>query len=314
MNLKLTIYIALCFALPLLANNSAQSVWEEEQNPSTPVPLSRTQKLESFRSDLKDNHSQLTNLGSETLIPTLNRALSSIESAQHLFKEDSLSFSAHSAFDICSLLTQIALIEMQTATNLYRADSVEYIKDSLLIHLHNLHETINGLERSRAYHLRDQLEETQRLLDEEREAAQKLMEEAQQRFSELQSELIDVREDARGTIISMSDILFDTGESTLTSNLKTNLARIAGILAIYRDIDVIVEGHTDNVGSEEFNQKLSEERAQNVKVFLVTQGVDESRLDYVGHAFHRPVADNSTEEGRAKNRRVDLIIQDSRLN
>ncbi|MCL2220259.1 MAG: OmpA family protein [Chitinispirillia bacterium] len=111
----------------------------------------------------------------------------------------------------------------------------------------------------------------------------------------------------------MSDILFETGKATLTANLKTNLARIAGILMVYKEPNIMVEGHTDNVGTRDFNQKLSEDRARNVMKFLVENGVEAGRLTAVGSAFDKPIADNATPEGRAKNRRVDLIIMESEL-
>jgi outer membrane protein OmpA-like peptidoglycan-associated protein len=108
----------------------------------------------------------------------------------------------------------------------------------------------------------------------------------------------------------MSDILFDIGKATLTQNLKTNLAKIAGILFVYKEANVIVEGHTDNTGSEAFNQKLSEKRAENVMHYLVKQGIPLERLKAVGYGLTRPVADNATREGRQKNRRVDLVISE----
>jgi outer membrane protein OmpA-like peptidoglycan-associated protein len=122
-----------------------------------------------------------------------------------------------------------------------------------------------------------------------------------------------VSKDARGTIISMADVLFESGKATLTANLKENLAKIAGILIVYKEPNIIVEGHTDNVGQKDYNQKLSEDRAHAVRNYLVEQGVAETRLTAVGHGLDKPIADNATKEGKAKNRRVDLIIQDKPL-
>ncbi|MBD3320601.1 MAG: OmpA family protein [Chitinivibrionales bacterium] len=149
-------------------------------------------------------------------------------------------------------------------------------------------------------------------LDAEKAKARKLREEAEKKFSELQSALIQVSKDARGTIISMSDILFKIGKADLTPDLKTNLAKIAGILTVFKNSKVIVEGHTDNQGSEEYNQRLSEDRAENVMNFLIEQGVEPHRLTAIGYAFHRPIASNETAEGRKKNRRVDLVVQEQK--
>ena len=108
----------------------------------------------------------------------------------------------------------------------------------------------------------------------------------------------------------MSYILFDIGKSTLPCELQTSLAKVAGILLVYRDSQIIIEGHTDNTGSAEFNQTLSEERAQNVKEFLIEIGVDENRLSSIGYGLTRPDASNETEDGRRLNRRVDIIVSD----
>ncbi|MDR1812848.1 MAG: OmpA family protein, partial [Candidatus Fibromonas sp.] len=126
-----------------------------------------------------------------------------------------------------------------------------------------------------------------------------------------QSKTINVYKDARGTILSMSDILFETGKADLKPELKENLAAIAAILqSLLTESKVIVEGHTDNVGSEQINQFLSDKRALSVLDYLVERGVNRDRLESVGHGLSRPVADNNTEEGRAKNRRVELVIKD----
>lgn len=140
-------------------------------------------------------------------------------------------------------------------------------------------------------------------------AAQKA--EAEKKLESLASKTISVYKDARGTILSMSDILFETAKADLKPELKENLAAIAAILqSLLSESSVIVEGHTDNVGSAQLNNFLSEQRANAVQNYLVERGVDRARLKAVGFGFSRPVADNGTEEGRAKNRRVELIIQD----
>ena len=137
--------------------------------------------------------------------------------------------------------------------------------------------------------------------------------EAMDKLNALQSQMIQVTKDARGIILSMSDILFDVGRATLKTDLMTSLAKIAGILSVYQQFDVSIEGNTDNTGSEEHNMKLSQQRADNVKAFLVEQGIAEDRLTAKGLGMTMPVADNSTKEGRQKNRRVDLVIQDKAL-
>ena len=134
--------------------------------------------------------------------------------------------------------------------------------------------------------------------------------EAMDKLNALQSQMIQVTKDARGIILSMSDILFDVGKASLKTDLMTSLAKIAGILSVYQQFDVSIEGNTDNTGSEEFNMTLSQQRAENVMNFLVEQGIAETRLSAKGLGMTMPIADNTTKEGRQKNRRVDLVITD----
>jgi len=140
-------------------------------------------------------------------------------------------------------------------------------------------------------------------------AAQKA--EADKKLEALRSKTINVYKDARGTILSMSDILFEFGKADLTQELQLNLAEVAAILkSLLTESNVIIEGHTDNVGKKESNQKLSEARAKAVLEYLVGRGVDKKRLKSVGYGMTKPVEKNDTEEGRAKNRRVELVIKD----
>ena len=157
------------------------------------------------------------------------------------------------------------------------------------------------------------LEAEKKALAEERAKAEARQKEAMNKLNELQSKLIQVSQDARGIILSMSDILFDVDKATLKQDLKTSLAKVAGILTVYQQFNVSIEGNTDNTGSADHNMKLSQQRADNVKNFLVEQGIDAGRLSAKGLGMTIPIADNSTKEGRQKNRRVDLVIQDKVL-
>lgn len=115
-------------------------------------------------------------------------------------------------------------------------------------------------------------------------------------------------ESARGLIVNMSDVLFDTGKYTLKQPTQISLAKVAGILQAYPGLKLQVEGYTDSVGSDELNQKLSENRAGAVKDFLVTQGVQINNITAAGYGKSKPVADNSTAAGRQQNRRVQLVV------
>lgn len=115
-------------------------------------------------------------------------------------------------------------------------------------------------------------------------------------------------ETARGLIVNMSDVLFDTGKYSLKSTTQISLAKVAGILQAYPGLKLQVEGYTDSVGSDMMNQKLSENRADSVKSFLIAQGVQPDNISSTGYGKSNPVADNGTASGRAQNRRVQLVV------
>ncbi|WP_239022922.1 OmpA family protein [Pontibacter mangrovi] len=105
-----------------------------------------------------------------------------------------------------------------------------------------------------------------------------------------------------------SGILFAVNSAELSASAKQDIQKLAKTLQNYPGTDVIIEGHTDNTGSYELNQKLSERRAQAVKTYAQGLGVDGSRLQAKGYSYDQPIADNTTAEGRSQNRRVEIII------
>lgn len=105
-----------------------------------------------------------------------------------------------------------------------------------------------------------------------------------------------------------SGILYATNSAELQSGARTELAQLAETLKKYPDTNILIEGHTDNTGTREINQPLSERRAQSVASYLGTVGVDRSRMTTQGYADTQPVADNSTAAGRQQNRRVEIAI------
>jgi outer membrane protein OmpA-like peptidoglycan-associated protein len=231
------------------------------------------------------------------------RSIAALDAFAAYAKEKPEAKEIPSMFAVCSLSVESSVHQLDAAREARKIDALQKEINTTLTELSAVHDSILLHERSEASRLKTDLDAQQR-------AAEKLKQEAEHKFSELQSALIQVKKDARGTIISMSDILFDIGKATLTADLKTSLAKIAGILTVFKDSHIMVEGHTDNQGSAEYNQTLSEERALNVQNFLITQGVDPGRLKSIGYGFSKPIADNATKEGRQKNRRVDLVIQD----
>lgn len=113
---------------------------------------------------------------------------------------------------------------------------------------------------------------------------------------------------ARGLIVNMSDVLFETAKYDLRPGAREKLARVAGILATHPELRLEVEGHTDSTGSDAFNQTLSEQRAAAVKSYLASQGVKPESISSAGFGKSRPVADNATSAGRQQNRRVEIVV------
>ena len=124
------------------------------------------------------------------------------------------------------------------------------------------------------------------------------------------SEILETRREARGLIVSLSDVLFDFDRATLTPGAREKLSRLAGILLAYQGgYDMQVEGHTDSVGTHDYNQRLSEDRARSVASYLREAGIPAARIRGVqGFAETRPVATNDNAAGRQRNRRVELVI------
>lgn len=143
------------------------------------------------------------------------------------------------------------------------------------------------------------------------QAAQQAAQQTEQMRERLRDQLnqvLQTQESARGLIVNMSDVLFDFGKYTLKPDAQVKLAKVSGILLTYPNLKLQVEGYTDNVGSDEYNLKLSQERADAVQAFLVSQGVQPGNISAQGYGKANPVADNSTNAGRAKNRRVELVV------
>jgi outer membrane protein OmpA-like peptidoglycan-associated protein len=127
-------------------------------------------------------------------------------------------------------------------------------------------------------------------------------------LSEQLNKILETRDSARGLIVSMSDVLFDTGQYSLKPGAREKLAKVAGILIAYPGLNIAVGGYTDNVGGDEMNQKLSENRASSVRDYLVAQGVATLSVSATGFGNTSPVASNDNASGRQENRRVELVV------
>ena len=128
------------------------------------------------------------------------------------------------------------------------------------------------------------------------------------RLSVQLNSILQTRDSARGLIVSMSDVLFDTGKYSLKPGAREKLAKVAGILLAYPGLDIEVGGYTDNVGSDAMNQTLSENRAASVRDYLVQEGVATNSVSSRGFGNTLPVASNDNSSGRQQNRRVELLV------
>jgi len=120
--------------------------------------------------------------------------------------------------------------------------------------------------------------------------------------------ILQTKDSARGLIVNMSDVLFDTGQSSLKPGAREKLAKISGIVLAYPSLSLEAEGHTDSVGSESSNLRLSENRANSVREFLIGQGIAGSSIGFRGLGEDQPVSTNDTSAGRQQNRRVELVV------
>jgi outer membrane protein OmpA-like peptidoglycan-associated protein len=128
------------------------------------------------------------------------------------------------------------------------------------------------------------------------------------RLSEQLNRILQTRDTARGLIVSMSDVLFDTGRYSLKPGAREKLAKVAGILLAYPGLNIEVGGYTDNVGGDAMNQRLSENRAGSVRDYLVQEGVATNSVSSRGFGNTLPVATNNNSAGRQQNRRVELLV------
>ncbi|HET7106965.1 MAG TPA: OmpA family protein [Candidatus Acidoferrum sp.] len=147
------------------------------------------------------------------------------------------------------------------------------------------------------------------------EAARAEAERSRRAAAELRAQLLDqfnrileTRDTPRGLVVNMGDVLFDFGKYDLRSEAREKLAKLSGIILGHPGLTLAVEGHTDSVGGDEANQRLSEQRAETVRSYLIGQGLPEDRVSSKGFGKTAPIADNDTATGRQKNRRVEIVV------
>ncbi len=141
-----------------------------------------------------------------------------------------------------------------------------------------------------------------------RQQAEREKQDLRERLLQQLNSILATRDSARGLVANMSDVLFRSGSYELAPGARERLAKVSGIILAYPSLHVSVEGHTDSVGSDEYNQSLSELRAQAVRDYFVQQGIGSSSIEFHGYGKTAPIASNDTPEGRQQNRRVELVL------
>jgi outer membrane protein OmpA-like peptidoglycan-associated protein len=170
-------------------------------------------------------------------------------------------------------------------------------------------------ERAQAEAARQAALQQQQQLQLQMQQAQLTAQQAEQQKEQLRNQLqqqlnqvFQTRETARGLIVDMPDVLFGFDQATLKPEARIRLAKVAGIVLAHPDLHLQLEGFTDNIGSDQYNEQLSQRRADAVRDFLTSQGVSPNNIGAEGFGKSDPVASNSTSEGRAQNRRVDMVV------
>ena len=221
----------------------------------------------------------------------LDTAKQSLEKAEASFKEDGDDQSTKDLAYIAGVRAQVAVAEAgreQAARNKAKID--HDFRNSQL----------------------DALDSSKSQLEQEK-AARASAEKARLAAEASLKELANVKEESRGVVITLSgSVLFATGKSMLLPIAQNKLAEVAKALSDQGYKSLLVEGHTDSQGSVDKNMALSQERAQSVRSYLVSQGIPSDKIRAEGIGSSRPVADNSTAEGRANNRRVEIVVEPNR--
>jgi outer membrane protein OmpA-like peptidoglycan-associated protein len=158
--------------------------------------------------------------------------------------------------------------------------------------------------RLQAQQSEQKAQEADRLRAQAEQAQQQLRQQLLQQFNLI----LDTRDTARGLIVNMSDVLFDFNKYTLRPAAREKLAKISGIILSHPGLRLEVDGYTDSIGSEDYNLKLSENRAQGVQSYLIGEGIAPDDVTAKGFGKDSPVASNDTAAGRQKNRRVEMVV------
>jgi outer membrane protein OmpA-like peptidoglycan-associated protein len=154
----------------------------------------------------------------------------------------------------------------------------------------------------------DRARQAAALSDQQRQQAEAEKTQLRERLRQQLNSILETRETQRGLIVNINDVLFDFNQYTLKPGAREKLAKVSGIILAYPGLKIELEGHTDSVGADDYNLKLSQERADSVRSYMVSQGVPADTVTATGLGKADPVATNDTATGRQQNRRVDMVV------
>ena len=163
-------------------------------------------------------------------------------------------------------------------------------------------------EKDKAQQAAQQSELMRQQAEKEKQQAEYEKQELRARLLQQLNSILATRDSARGLVANMSDVLFRSGSFELAPGARERLAKVSGIVLAYPSLHVTIEGHTDSIGSDDYNQQLSEHRAQAVRDYFIQQGINAASVEAHGYGKNEPIASNDTAEGRQQNRRVELIL------
>lgn len=235
-------------------------------------------------------------------------AKKALQDAERSFKDDGDSWGTRTRAYIALRKAERAKVIAEERDEVAKIERREDNKDALADRMRkdatkDLATTKDQLEETRV--LRAQAEAARVQAEVDAEAARAKLKETTDKLKEI----AQIQENERGLVISLSSgIMFASGSSTLRAPAFPKLDQIAGVLNSQKERKITIEGHTDSAGPDAANMNLSAARAESVRAYLVTRGVDASRISAVGMGESKPVADNNTTEGRANNRRVEIVL------
>ena len=274
-----------------LARRREETAALERRAAEAEAAVAEAQRLtEQARQEAGQARAERERMVAETTVLRTERA--TLESAMVLLRQDK-----------AELQTESARLQGEKTT--LEEESLRLRQEKTL-----LEQESRRLEQEKAELMQRSARLQQEKADLQRES-EKLRREKDELTSRLQSALSHVAEttdSARGYVISLPDILFEVDQATLKTDAQLVLAKLAGILLILPDQQVIIEGHTDSTGGTDYNLDLSQRRASAVMSLLASQGLNHARLRAMGFGMQRPVADNATADGRRRNRRVEIVI------